>query len=59
MKRILVISDSHGRNDDIEGVLRQVGHIDYLIHCGDLERGDAYMLLDLDAKPSEDRKSVV
>lgn len=43
MKKILVISDSHGRNDDIEGVLRQVGPIDYLIHCGDLERGDAYV----------------
>lgn len=42
-KRILVISDSHGRNDDIEGVLQQVGHIDYMIHCGDLERGDAYV----------------
>jgi len=43
MKRILVISDSHGRNDDIEGVLQQVGHIDYMIHCGDLERGDTYV----------------
>lgn len=43
MKRVLVISDSHGRNDDIEGVLQQVGHIDHLIHCGDLERGDAYV----------------
>jgi hypothetical protein len=43
MKRILVISDSHGRNDDIEGVLKQVGHIDYMIHCGDLERGEEYV----------------
>ena len=25
--RILVISDSHGRNDDIEGVLKQVGEM--------------------------------
>ena len=33
--RILVISDSHGRNDDIEGVLKQVGDIDMMIHCGD------------------------
>jgi|GEM_PF-6069714 len=30
--RILVISDSHGRNDDIEGVLKQVG--DPLRRCG-------------------------
>ena len=36
--RILVISDSHGRNDDIEGVLKQVGDIDMMIHCGDVER---------------------
>lgn len=34
--RILVISDSHGRNDDIEGVLKQVGDIDMMIHCGDV-----------------------
>ncbi|MEE1227638.1 MAG: metallophosphoesterase [Lachnospiraceae bacterium] len=43
MKRILVISDSHGRNDDVAGVIRQVGHIDMLIHCGDVERGDDYI----------------
>ena len=43
MKRVLVISDTHGRNDDIEGVLAQVGHIDYMIHCGDLERGEEYV----------------
>lgn len=41
--RILVISDSHGRNDDVEGVINQVGHIDMLIHCGDVERGDQYI----------------
>ena len=41
--RILVISDSHGRNDDIKGVLDQVGDIDMMIHCGDVERGDSYI----------------
>ncbi len=41
--RILVISDSHGRNDDVTGVINQVGHIDMLIHCGDVERGDDYI----------------
>lgn len=41
--RILVISDSHGRNDDVAGVIEQVGHIDMLIHCGDVERGDDYI----------------
>ena len=41
--KILVISDSHGRNDDVAGVIRQVGHIDMLIHCGDVE-GSAYTI---------------
>lgn len=41
--RILVISDSHGRNDDVAGVIKQVGSIDMLIHCGDVERGDNYI----------------
>ncbi len=36
--RILVISDSHGRNDDVKGVLEQVGEIDMLIHCGELRK---------------------
>ncbi len=36
--RILVISDSHGRNDDIEGVLKQVGDIDMMIHLRRCER---------------------
>ena len=42
--RILVISDSHGRNDDVAGVIEQVGPIDMLIHCGDVERGDDYII---------------
>ncbi len=41
--RILVLSDSHGCNDDVEGVIRQIGHIDMLIHCGDVERGEDYI----------------
>lgn len=41
--KILVISDSHGRNDDVKGVIEQVGKIDMLIHCGDIERGDDYI----------------
>lgn len=43
MMRILVLSDSHGRNDDVAGVIEQVGKLDMLIHCGDVERGDAYI----------------
>ena len=38
-----MISDSHGRNDHVEGVLKQVGHIDMLIHCGDVTSGDLYI----------------
>lgn len=41
--RILVISDSHGRNDDVKGVIKQVKQLDMLIHCGDIERGDDYI----------------
>lgn len=41
--RILVMSDSHGRWRNIEGVLRQVGEIDMLIHCGDVENDEEYV----------------
>lgn len=41
--KILVISDSHGRNDDVKHVIEQVGNFDMLIHCGDIERGDDYI----------------
>ncbi|MBR0381932.1 MAG: metallophosphoesterase [Eubacterium sp.] len=41
--RILVISDSHGMNENVKGVLKQVGHIDMLIHCGDVTSGDLYI----------------
>lgn len=39
--RILVVSDSHGKNDDVKQVIDQVGHIDMLIHLGDVEGGAA------------------
>ena len=37
--RILIISDSHGKNDDVKQVIEQVGNIDMLIHLGDVEGG--------------------
>ena len=43
MKRILVVSDSHGYGENVEGVLKQVGKIDLLIHCGDVERDEDYI----------------
>lgn len=41
--RILVISDSHGKNDDVKQVIKQVGQIDMMIHLGDIERGPDYI----------------
>ncbi len=41
--RILVISDSHGKNDDVKQVIKQVGDIDMFIHLGDVERGVDYI----------------
>lgn len=35
--KILVISDTHGYNKNLEEVLRLVKPIDMLIHCGDVE----------------------
>ncbi len=34
---ILVVSDSHGRQGDLQDVIYDVGKIDLLIHCGDTE----------------------
>ena len=42
-KRALIISDSHGKNDDVKAVIEQAGHIDMLIHLGDIERGPEYI----------------
>ena len=41
--KVLIISDSHGRNDDVAQVMEQVGAFDMLIHLGDVERGDEYI----------------
>ena len=41
--KILVISDSHGRNDDVERAISQVKNFDVLIHLGDIERGDDFI----------------
>ena len=37
MKRILIVSDTHGRAEILEDVLASEGPFDMLIHCGDLE----------------------
>ncbi len=38
--RILVMSDSHGRNDLVREVIRMESPFDVLIHLGDLEGGE-------------------
>ena len=35
--KILIVSDTHGRDDNLVKVLKKVKPIDFLIHCGDLE----------------------
>ena len=35
--KILIISDTHGYLGNLGKVLQAVGHIDHLIHCGDVE----------------------
>lgn len=35
--RILIVSDSHGRNDYVKTAIKQAGSIDAFIHLGDVE----------------------
>lgn len=35
--RILIVSDSHGRNDYVKQAIKQAGEIDAFIHLGDVE----------------------
>lgn len=41
--KVLIISDSHGKNDDVKQVIEQVGDVDMMLHLGDVERGDDYI----------------
>lgn len=43
MMRTLIISDSHGRCDELEKVLAHVKPIDLLIHLGDFEGDEEYI----------------
>lgn len=36
MRRILIISDSHGRNDNIKKAMEKAGQFDLMIHLGDV-----------------------
>lgn len=41
--KVLIISDTHGRNNDVLRVLEKVSPIDLLIHLGDFEGGEEYI----------------
>lgn len=38
MRRVLIVSDSHGRNENIQKALEKAGKIDLMIHLGDVGR---------------------
>ena len=41
--KVLIVSDSHRDNENIEKVLNKVKPIDMLIHCGDAEGTEGYI----------------
>lgn len=41
--RILVVSDTHGHERNLERVLKRTGPVDMLIHCGDVEGHEDYI----------------
>lgn len=41
--KILIVSDTHGREQNLKKVLKKVGHVDGLIHLGDVEGAEDYI----------------
>lgn len=41
--KVLIISDTHGRNHNIQNILERVSPIDLLIHLGDFSGGSEYI----------------
>lgn len=41
--RILIVSDTHGKDDNLDYVLKREGKIDAFIHLGDLEGSEDYL----------------
>jgi hypothetical protein len=41
--KILIVSDTHGRESNLEKVIKKTGPIDHLIHLGDVEGGEDYI----------------
>ncbi len=41
--RILIVSDTHGRHNNLDRALEKAGAIDMFIHLGDVEGGEEYI----------------
>ena len=41
--KILIVSDTHGREENLKKVLEKTGAIDRLIHLGDVEGSEDYI----------------
>lgn len=41
--KILIVSDTHGREQNLDRVLEEVGKFDFFIHLGDVEDGEDYI----------------
>lgn len=41
--KILIVSDTHGRESNLVKVLKKIGPIDRMIHLGDVEGGEDYI----------------
>lgn len=41
--KVLIVSDTHGRNQCLINTINRVGPIDLLIHLGDFENGEEYI----------------
>ena len=41
--RVLIVSDTHGKNGNLEKVLRLIAPLDLIFHLGDLEGSEGYI----------------
>lgn len=41
--RVLIVSDTHGRNQNLDRALEAAGTIDLFVHLGDVEGGEFYI----------------
>lgn len=41
--KVLIVSDTHGRNDNLLSTIQKVSPIDLLIHLGDISGGEEYI----------------